>query len=563
MNHTSRQGPSLDLSTIKSEAQQCLLRMLNKYDGSKIIIWDEALIGPFESIANTSLLRQYDVTRWFWLKDVRSALNTDCDYVLFLVRNDYQVAKLVSDALQRASRNFLSKTIIVMVPQRCTSFEKTLENNHVELDKLHSIENLPILLFAMDTDLLTMENEFVYRDMHLNEDYSAVHHIVGALTNIQEIYGSIPRVSGQGKAAKLVADSLMKQRRQAPNGISRIHQLIIIDRQIDLYTPLLLQATYEGLIDEIIGIRNCHVTLPQSDKNPDQKRVELRSHDELYSKLRDCDIFAVPDLLKQSAKNLQIEFEDCKRSGKTIHEMGKTVKRLQHHRLAAASQSNHLTIFEMLDEKMIDPEFIYRNRIQTDILDEDRINRVLPDLETLLMRQHNPWNLLRLICLQSIANNGLKSKILEYYKRELIQNYGHDYLLFCMQLERANLLLNRERFYDTGSFTQLKNRFGLDAPLSIAVTKTLMHASQPSQCGNLNILRGPTVVHGEPHIAPPKTSSGEEARVILVFFVGGCTYAEIAALRFMAQQEDCEFLIATTKIINGRTFLEALWPQFS
>ena len=33
--------------------------------------------------------------------------------------------------------------------------------------------------------------------------------------------------------------------------------LIVIDRRVDMITPLLTQLTYEGLIDEIIHIKNC------------------------------------------------------------------------------------------------------------------------------------------------------------------------------------------------------------------------------------------------------------------------------------------------------------------
>jgi hypothetical protein len=36
-----------------------------------------------------------------------------------------------------------------------------------------------------------------------------------------------------------------------------IDSLIVIDRQVDLVTPLCTQLTYEGLIDEVIGIKNC------------------------------------------------------------------------------------------------------------------------------------------------------------------------------------------------------------------------------------------------------------------------------------------------------------------
>jgi hypothetical protein len=35
--------------------------------------------------------------------------------------------------------------------------------------------------------------------------------------------------------------------------------LIVIDRRVDMITPLLTQLTYEGLIDEIVHIKNCKV----------------------------------------------------------------------------------------------------------------------------------------------------------------------------------------------------------------------------------------------------------------------------------------------------------------
>ena len=49
----------------------------------------------------------------------------------------------------------------------------------------------------------------------------------------------------------------------------------------------------------------------------------------------------------------------------------------------------------------------------------------------------------------------------------------------------------------------------------------------------------------------------------LVVFIGGCTFAEIAALRFLSQQEDTstEYLVATTSIINGNTFLDSVMAK--
>lgn len=57
-----------------------------------------------------------------------------------------------------------------------------------------------------------------------------------------------------------------------------------------------------------------------------------------------------------------------------------------------------------------------------------------------------------------------------------------------------------------------------------------------------------------------ESSSLEGPRVILVFFIGGCTYHEISALRTISQQEDSnvEFVVLTTKLVNGSTFIESL-----
>ncbi len=43
-------------------------------------------------------------------------------------------------------------------------------------------------------------------------------------------------------------------------------------------------------------------------------------------------------------------------------------------------------------------------------------------------------------------------------------------------------------------------------------------------------------------------------------FIGGVTFAEIAALRFLGTRPEvnCSFVIATTKLINGTTLLESI-----
>ena len=47
---------------------------------------------------------------------------------------------------------------------------------------------------------------------------------------------------------------------------------------------------------------------------------------------------------------------------------------------------------------------------------------------------------IRLICVQSYCNNGLKPKVLEFYKREITQTYGFQHVITLTNLEKAGLL---------------------------------------------------------------------------------------------------------------------------
>ena len=56
-----------------------------------------------------------------------------------------------------------------------------------------------------------------------------------------------------------VADMIVRMRKET-SGLddqmkSQIRRLILIDRTVDLVTPVLSQLTYEGLIDEHIGLK--------------------------------------------------------------------------------------------------------------------------------------------------------------------------------------------------------------------------------------------------------------------------------------------------------------------
>ena len=75
--------------------------------------------------------------------------------------------------------------------------------------------------------------------------------------NLQFLFGIIPRVAGKGEAARHVANMMAQLLREQSDplafsrGNTEIEAVVLIDRAVDLITPLCSQLTYEGLIDEL------------------------------------------------------------------------------------------------------------------------------------------------------------------------------------------------------------------------------------------------------------------------------------------------------------------------
>lgn len=62
-------------------------------------------------------------------------------------------------------------------------------------------------------------------------------------------------------------------------------------------------------------------------------------------------------------------------------------------------------------------------------------------------------------------------------------------------------------------------------------------------------------------IPPSPSRKPRNERSILVYYIGGVTFAEITALRFLAKQRRVKIAIATTSVLNGNKLIDSLSPK--
>lgn len=237
------------------------------------------------------------------------------------------------------------------------------------------------------------------------------------------------------------------------------------------------------------------------------------------------------------------------------------------------------------------------------------------NIEELIARGVSLKTVLRLLCLESCLNNGIRSRDLESFKRQIQQAYGYQHILTLSNLEKMGLLVPREshRGYlnpiassagSTSTDTNAVRRslslwidevaeadpddiayvFSGYAPISVRLVQAVLQKSQIYNLANppkpgapsnapsgtgwkgfedvLSRIRGATVDVTQKGSdadasAARKTLRGnkEGPKTTVVFFLGGVTFAEIAALRFVSQQigeaSGRRLVIGTTSIING------------
>ena len=413
--------------------------------------------------------------------------------------------------------------------------------------------------------------------------------------------------------------------------------VIIIDRSIDLATPLCTQLTYEGLVDEVVGIQSAHVevdaslvadaqqtggsasgsTTPLASSSRKLKKVRLDvATDPLFGSIRDENFAIVGEKLHNSAKQLNEDYEK-RHTAKTVSEMRAFVSKLGGLTKAHTSLRLHTGLTEKIMEYTTKELFNFNLELQQNIIAGLDLNGQLNSIEELILAEAPLFVVLRLLCLLSVVGGGIKPKNLEYLKREILQTYGYDKLGLLNMLNKTQLLTRATTTSSRSSvgFQAVRSplRLVVDdvderdpndvsyvysgyAPLSVRLVQAvaqkdaLLARQSPSSTRKalpkahpivgwrgfedvVRCLNGPAFEQvqtrheaseaGSSIARSPATlmdSNTAPTTHTLVFFLGGVTFAEISALRFMSTQtKDRRFVVATTSILSGDRLFHGLY----
>lgn len=589
--------------------------------GASVLVVDRDLLPSLQVVADMSFLTTLGIKQVCYINET---IESTVSALVYLIGNhpshiESMIRQYQRDQIKGITR---SSFTCLCVPRIDSLHTRLLEQ--AGLYDIISLKSLPLELVPLDRDLACMSGGSSGGSSNGVEDY-LVHgdptclydaaSAVASFARLAEL--ELDRVSSLGNSAfqacrylkALTADYHSK------DGSQPLH-VIFVDRRVDLITPLLTQLTYAGLLDEIGLLKAGVVKVPQESSAPvsspsgsekstsaapsaspstSAPPIKFASHrlsvegDPIFAKLSDVPFAKVSSQMKVQVRNLQQQMN--KSDDLSISEMKAFVGRL-----SATMQEKRFVELHVKLASLVargteeDIDFSLFLRLESEILEQSK-NTILRDTFRDLMILHRPLGkILRLLCLYSVINNGIKREHLEPLLKELLHSYGYDKLGCVGRLEQMGLLKAREAHAVKIAWNGLAQAFGLLEVTKFDLTpkakqdekKTeksrregegeiysysnyfplsakLVHRYLFRPAGVAKYLDALTL--NDP-VSARSAQTLDASSVCLIFFVGGLCYSELAALRHLWAADMAQgvtrpkLLVSTTNILSGQKFVE-------
>ncbi len=503
----------------------------------------------------------------------------------YITRPDLLSMTWIAQHIQTDSNRDTRNYKIIFVPRKLEICDYILENEGV-YGYLEMFQwNLHLI--PLDANLLSLERFDSFKNLYIENDFTILHSVAKSMVLLEEIYGAVPVIHGKGEKAQMAWDlflrlkEVMKLHPRSKEGGSAITEMIILDRQTDLVTPLCSQLTYEGILDDVIRIQSgyIHISKEITGKGQDSK-VVVNANDPVFGVIRSLHFSYVPSTLSAITKGLRTSYSEGKTLS-SIPELKSFVQKLPELTKKHDSLAIHIKVSEHITNKMKRQEFQRQLFFERAILEAVEKTQITDYIEECIQRQM-PYHIpLRLLCLMSTTNNGIKSKYFLPLKRAFLHSYGHKHLITFYNLFKVGLLEHKEEETSKAhqkpksTFKQLSRQLklvpkdpglhdvhtpkdmsyvygGAYRPLSCSVVKHLVQ--HKSWKGLDDVVKNWS---GQPFTHVDKSISASSDKVVLVYFIGGVTYSEFNALQNLGKRTHTTYVVATTNIISPISLVES------
>ncbi|XP_018334305.1 vacuolar protein sorting-associated protein 33B [Agrilus planipennis] len=579
-----------------------LSKILNSCSTPKDLIFDRNIIKPFERICGVRWLKEHRIDKIYKLSALPATISNNTQF--YFIYTDYRSFQDVVNKI----RSYLNvenpdhnKFHVVIIPRVLTSFEYTLEEFglYEPVIKLIPFQWFPIYL---DKSILSLEIPKLFREVYLKKDLSLLPIFAKSLWHLSFVIGKpkFTLVLGQNSNAVLSQTEMyFTELPKTDKHESDFGGLVIIDRNIDYPSCLLTPATYAALINEVYKV-NCGFCeyKPHDDEakydNKYNPRVAKQpvsfmldsERDSVYNDIKDRYFTDVTSRLSILTKNLKSE-------NPTSREMAlDEIKKYVATQLQAATSKKKFIATHLAAAETIINTLGHRFERQIDTERSILLNKNKGEnyafLEQILTTENDKYICLRLFCLLAITQKLTDNEIWNFLNR-FYAEYGYNYGFLRSHLIKCNFLTPDKEIsvtnlqnivtkipkFTTSNFYATANKLkqipnnpekinlksptccsyvygGSYIPIVTQIAAMLLNAIPLAEIKAKLESLGPLTIKNERESYPLQQKS------LLIYVVGGLTYAEVAACNLLEALTGSKIVLLSDRIVTGNDIMEGL-----
>lgn len=609
---------------IKDDFQTICSKTAPEEKNKKALVLSKYLAPKFTYIFKMADLQKEGISKIYYLENLPQIIE---EYILiFLIPSKIECIELVMKQFQKDEEDLIKKQkdfnankenlkkkqyYFYFVPKIDISVLNYIDENYSLyrsfFDDYYEFE---LLNFPLDYDLLSLEDGQSFKELYLYKFSDSIDNLANLLIKIQEIFGKIKNRYIVGENGQILSNLLNKKEKEgflSEKNSNEILACFFFDRSADYITPMCTEYTYEAMLhanfDIIFNKINVKSDIVTSEEEKAQNKIneinnklnpieakenELKKKEGEYKKI----IVGMEDKLYYMIKNYNfdkiriflskrlMQQQDRLKKGaksKDFDTIGKDLEMIKEIKEERTSLSNHINIADYMSKKITTPRAKRRLQLEQTLIngDKDCLDFIHEYYETEMARKGDPYDLLKLFCLENLIFGGVKNKIYDSFKNDFLLTYDEKLFFLFKNLEELKILKKG------GSSKLYQILFD-----KLNLLKFDVNIYQPNDCAyvfsgfcpiSIRLIEkainpGWGVIHKEvlknygcefvfPEDEKPITEPQSDNNVILLVFIGGITYSEIAAIRYLNTCESYKkykFLIITTNVISGKSFFDGI-----
>ncbi|CAD8049642.1 unnamed protein product [Paramecium sonneborni] len=566
--------------------RQKLINKLNQFVGKKVLVIDSFIADMLNLVVESmQILKENGVDQIYYIDS--DQLDVESNQIIFFVNPDRQYMKRIVRIIRNNQlANFNKKYLLIFCPRLNIVCKDYLEKEAVLGDLI--LTNFNFDLIPLANDLLSLEMNNCLKPLYIGQDMQILQTIAESIQRIELVHGKFKNIYAKGNYAKYVID-ILKQKKLQGEIIedeisfkeSKMHTLLIVDRKVDFITPMLTPFTYEALIDEVFTIKHNSINLDiiKNEQALKDRPKSMKLNDSYYNRIKIMNIKQCQRILEEKRQNNKSMIQSMKQqeSKMNMSDMNQYLTKLRQIPKEQNIILDHLIVSQHLSKQLESILFNMCVNQEVHAILQTKSQQVEQMIENLISIGAPITKVIRLFSLYNQIQNGMKTKLYDFYRREILHMYGTEHIITLENCEKIGLI--GKKINDTHIWEKIEKPLRLInedvdhdspedfsyvflayAPIIVRIFEELIIKNTwgPLVLQALKELPGELLMQQNLNQLKGEEVKEDSNQIYVIYFIGGITYGEIAAIRWLGLRYKKDIQICTTHIISGDKLVQEM-----